>query len=621
MPERAARPRRLLWVQLGVPDADQAFAESNLPVAAGYVLGYCRGRGLLDGLNAAVLDEATATFAGDAGLLEAVLDRRPDVLCLSCYMWNVERSLWLAGRVRERRPGVRVILGGPEITPGGPAWDGAAADALVAGEGETGLPLALVALACGDERPIRIPAPPLADLDGAADPYSQGILPPGLKGNCILETTRGCPCRCHYCFYSKSARTVRHHPDDAVRNFFRWAARDGRVRDVYLLDPSFNRARGTRGRLRALAGWNRTGLDLHTESRLEGIDAELAAAYARAGFRSLEAGLQSIHPAVCAGVGRRLDLPAFAAGAAHLAGAGLNLDIGVILGLPDDGPAGFRDTLRWLHGRGLAESAEVFLLSLIPGTALRERAAAAGWRWMARPPYYLLAAGEWDEVRLLQGIYDVEEILDRQHHVDIPPYGDGLTPGGWLDRLDLDADRPDAAAALDAALPRLAAVATLEFRCADPDAAADRIARLGERMLAACPFGLFRVVLRGGRPVSSGAAAAIQRAFTRPDQYWNRVNYYRDDPTGVYSCRLFQRVPADRWREWLDRLPGWLDLVFEPPPEPEAFDRLTAALFGRLRPGQAFLAGGGGLGEACRRRVAHAVDVLGVFGRWQPQAD
>lgn len=620
-----SKPRRptrhLLWVQLGVPDAEQAFADSNLPVAAGYVLGHCHARGLLDGLTWAILDEATATYAGDAGLLEAVLDHRPDILCLSVYMWNAERSLWLAGRVRAHRPEVRIILGGPEVSPGSVCWDDPLADILVSGEGETGLPLALAALDRADPRPTRIAAPPLAALAGLADPYTQGILPPGLKGNCLLETTRGCPCRCHYCFYSKSARTVRHHDEAAISNFFRWAAADGRVRDVYLLDPSFNRARGTRGRLEKLARWNRDGLDLHTESRLEGIDAELAAAYTRAGFRSLEAGLQSIHPAVCAGVGRRLDLPAFATGAAHLAAAGLKLDIGVILGLPDDDPAGFRDTLAWLRGRDLADAAEVFLLSLIPGTALRERAAVEGFRWMPRPPYYLLAAGAWDETRLLQGIYDVEEILDRQHHVDIPPYADEPAPGGWIQRVRLNADAPGAAATLAAAIPRLAAVVTLDIDCADPDRAAPCIAALGERLLAACPFGLFRVVIRGARPLSSDAAVAIQTAFARADQYWNRVNYYRDDATGLYSCRLFQRVPASEWRDWLDRLPAWMDLVFELPPDPAEFDRLAGALYERLRPGLSFAVGGDGIAAEYRRRIVRAVEETGVFSRWLPAAE
>ena len=107
----------------------------------------------------------------------------------------------------------------------------------------------------------------------------------------------------------------------------------------------------------------------------------------------------------------------------------------------------------------------------------------------------------------------------------------------------------------------------------------------------------------------------------RADQYWNRVNYYRDDATGLYSCRLFQRVPAAEWRDWLDRLPAWLDLVFELPPDPTEFDRLADALYERLRPGLGFVVGGDGIDAEYRRRIGRAVEETGVFSRWLPAAE
>src|ERR1700680_1513309 len=34
----------------------------------------------------------------------------------TCYLWNIERTLWVARELKRRRPGVRIVLGGPEIT-------------------------------------------------------------------------------------------------------------------------------------------------------------------------------------------------------------------------------------------------------------------------------------------------------------------------------------------------------------------------------------------------------------------------------------------------------------------------------------------------------------------------
>ena len=53
-------------------------------------------------------------------LLEAVLsdiyDRRPDVLCFSCYIWNIEYVKELVTEFHKIRPLVPVWLGGPEVS-------------------------------------------------------------------------------------------------------------------------------------------------------------------------------------------------------------------------------------------------------------------------------------------------------------------------------------------------------------------------------------------------------------------------------------------------------------------------------------------------------------------------
>src|SRR5262249_49692512 len=67
----------------------------------------------------------------------ALAERDPWLVGFTCYLWNIERTLWVARELKRRRPGVRVVLGGPEITPDN-AWviDTPDYDFAVIGEGE-----------------------------------------------------------------------------------------------------------------------------------------------------------------------------------------------------------------------------------------------------------------------------------------------------------------------------------------------------------------------------------------------------------------------------------------------------------------------------------------------------
>src|SRR5512135_2331009 len=57
----------------------------------------------------------------DDAVCAAVTAARPDVLGMSCYVWNSSRMLRLAERVRRALPGTLLILGGPDADFRAPA--------------------------------------------------------------------------------------------------------------------------------------------------------------------------------------------------------------------------------------------------------------------------------------------------------------------------------------------------------------------------------------------------------------------------------------------------------------------------------------------------------------------
>src|SRR5262249_23088151 len=165
------------------------------------------------------------------------------------------------GELRRRCPGVRVVLGGPEITADN-AWvlDTPDYDFAVIGEGEqTFAQLLLRLLADGSlpelipglfvpssgpgprYHPSRQPPPrsPLPDLNLLGSPYLAGILDVADEEMLLWETSRGCRYRCRFCYYWKSYDKTYSLADDTIRASLQHAAERG-AREVFLLDPTLN---------------------------------------------------------------------------------------------------------------------------------------------------------------------------------------------------------------------------------------------------------------------------------------------------------------------------------------------------------------------------------------------
>ena len=45
-----------------------------------------------------------------------IVARSPDVVAFSCYIWNIDFVLNLCSDIKKALPGVKIILGGPEVT-------------------------------------------------------------------------------------------------------------------------------------------------------------------------------------------------------------------------------------------------------------------------------------------------------------------------------------------------------------------------------------------------------------------------------------------------------------------------------------------------------------------------
>ena len=185
---RASR-RTVVLVQLPIPPLGPEPIRGNVPLAAAYLKLFAEQRGLGSYYAIDILPAPLANTLSDRALVAELAEREPWLVGFTCYLWNIERTLWIARELKRRRPQTRIVLGGPEIT-GDNAWvlESDAYDFAVIGEGEQTFANLLLALI--DEamppvaiaglyvppssgpryRPERVPAfrTPLPDLNALA---------------------------------------------------------------------------------------------------------------------------------------------------------------------------------------------------------------------------------------------------------------------------------------------------------------------------------------------------------------------------------------------------------------------------------------------------------------------
>lgn len=400
--------RKALLIQLPVPKLNLGVKTMNIPLG-----GAClrQAGGGVPGWRLDLVPEEVASHAGDAALIRWILGEAPDVLGFTVFSWNLERSLYLAEKIKEKIT-ARIVFGGPEITPDNVPARSPFVDFYVFGEGEGMIRSLLSSETVWGEKTGRDPSD--ADYLILGSPYVSGCLKTDPDHPMLVETQRGCPYRCGFCYYNKSRKNRSTADDRMVLDAVAFALERG-VEEMYLLDPSLNVRPGLKSLMEQVAGLNRTGqLSLISEIRAEAVDEEMAALFRRAGFRGFEVGLQSTNPAAWEKMNRPTDLKAFLRGVKALQRVGITPTVDLIFGLPGDTLEGFLRTLDFVCAHHLTDHVQVFPLLVLPGTPFRLNSRKLGLCFDPSPPYSLISAPGFSPDDMSAALDAAEERLDRQ---------------------------------------------------------------------------------------------------------------------------------------------------------------------------------------------------------------
>lgn len=317
-------------------------------------------------------------------IIKKIIKHRPHLIGFSCYLWNIKKILNICLRLKEIKPGLKIVLGGPEVSPRAEEIlvKEKAIDVVVRGEGEETFAELLVKLGRSKSADlsgirgisfrkgaeiIRNPdRPPLRNVGDIPSPYLSGLV--NLKDKNIvdvpLETIRGCSSRCHYCYYHKNFPVVRYFSLSRVERELKLILAH-KPHEVYLMDPTFNsNPQRAKKILKIFIRYNQ-GANLHVELKAELVDEEMARLLSQANGYNIEIGIQSTNPKTLKAINRRFDKEKFRRGIRYLNKFKIYYEIQLIDALPHQSYGSLMKSLDWLYAMRPA-SVEILRLSLLP---------------------------------------------------------------------------------------------------------------------------------------------------------------------------------------------------------------------------------------------------------------
>jgi putative methyltransferase len=215
------RKRNVQLVQVNNNFGNKAF----LPYSTGMLQAYCLGQPDITEL----FDFQQFIFLRDEvrSVAEKLTD--PDVVGMSCYIWNWEYNLALARTVRELHPGCLIVFGGPQVPVDSASFfhEHPMVDIVVHHEGEEAFADILRARASAREDYTSIPGLSVraadntsiktadrhrtTDLDRLPSPYLDGVfdtlIEQPYEWSASHETNRGCPYSCAFCDWGSAVFT------------------------------------------------------------------------------------------------------------------------------------------------------------------------------------------------------------------------------------------------------------------------------------------------------------------------------------------------------------------------------------------------------------------------------
>ena len=358
-----------------------------------------------------------------------------DLICFSCYIWNIEEIKILASEVKKACPDTKILLGGPEVSfetqelmrenP----W----IDFVIRGEGENGFFEFCKALVMQDGEPsFDVKASGLAEVKSLcyrsgeeivcnelSKPMNLNQLPfpyeyLELESDKVIyyESVRGCPYRCSYCL-SSVEKGLRILDTEKVERQLRYFLVN-KVKQVKFLDRTFNFSEARSYEIWKFLIENDNGItNFHFEICGELLtDRQIyLLKKARKGQFQFEIGVQTTNPVTLKAIGRDTDIDQLMSNVKKLQeGKNIHMHLDLIAGLPLENYHSFARSFNRVYSLR-PDMLQLGFLKLLKGTRVYDERKQHGYVWRDRAPYEVIS-NSYISAKELARLKMIEKVLD-----------------------------------------------------------------------------------------------------------------------------------------------------------------------------------------------------------------
>lgn len=353
--------------------------------------------------------------------------KKPDILCFSCYLWNIDVVRKLAGEFSKLMPACDIWLGGPEVSYSCeelliqmPYVKG-----IMYGEGELvfyhmagaylsdGGNLNGIPGICYRKDGTIVREPPELPLDMDKLPFLYDNIEEYQHHIIYYESSRGCPFGCSYCMSSVD-KGVRFRSLELVLMELQFFL-DKSVPQVKFVDRTFNiDSRRTLQILNYLLEHDNGVTNFHFEVAADLItEQELSVmAKMRPGLIQLEIGVQSTNPNTLRAIHRNTDYLKLCHNVKRIQEKGnIHCHLDLIAGLPLEDYDSFVQSFNNVYELK-PNQLQLGFLKVLKGAPMEREAAFYGIVWRSHTPYEVLYTDSisYEELLRLKGVEEMVEV-------------------------------------------------------------------------------------------------------------------------------------------------------------------------------------------------------------------